>query len=467
MFHRFGVLLCLGLLVGCWQDQDRVELSDDPEVYMLKAREYIDSAHPTEAIGLLEEYVRRTGNYSGEISELLASACSLNGDEELAVFYLEQAAGLSELKYYCYLKAAEIYEKLNDREQALLSYKCYLEALPEDNEIQIKYANTFLAIGKKKKALEIFVNHAANDFAVHRQIAELFLEFGNYIQARNWYLSALGYEKNNLTALEGLWKISLLLNDWDALRETGSILWDLGVKTIGGISLEALMESLKARQKAWTALNAVEIRFDRAILPMFATEEIPQNLPISENLIPELQELSPDSKTGKNEKIEALKIDIQRAKDRGDYEEAIAILWKILGLEDKNVDAWTNLTHCLLKMNKYDRAEMAIQEAIKLSPDHVDFHLTYLDIVLRTHSSADYVRILKEIKQKFPRDADIRLAWARAKEVYMSDAMGAKHSYEKFLKLASPEHPEISKIEHLLETYQREKNDGESGENRK
>jgi tetratricopeptide (TPR) repeat protein len=460
MFYKFGVVWSLGLLAGCWQSCNMVAVSDNPEVCILRAREHIDSARPREAIKLLEEYVRKTGERNGEISELLASTYLLDGDEELAAFYFEQAASLSELKYYCYLKAAEIYEKLNDFEQALLAYGRYLEVLPEDSEIQIKYANALLGDGKKKKALEIFIDYAENDFAIHNQIAELFLEFGNYIQGRNWYLSALSYEKNNLTALEGLWKINLLLNDWDALWETGNILWDFGVKTVDGISVGALMESLKARQKAWIALNAVEICFDRAILPMFVTEEIPQNSPIPENLIPEVQELSLDLKTGKNEKIEVLKIDIQKAKDRGDYEEAIAILWKILGLEDKNVEIWTNLTHCLLKINKYATAEMAIQEAIKLSPDHVDFHLTYLDIVLRTHSSADYVRILKEIKQKFPRNADIRLAWARAKELYMSDAVGAKHSYEKFLKLALPGHPEIAKIEHLLGVYQGEKDGG-------
>jgi tetratricopeptide (TPR) repeat protein len=227
MFHRFRIVLCLGLLAGCWRDQNRVAVSDDPEVCILRAREHIDSAQPKEAIELLEEYVRRTGDRNSEISELLASTCLLNEDEELAAFYFEQAAGLSELKYYCYLKAAEIYEKSNDLEQTLLCYKWYLEVLPEDSEIQIKYANALVLNGEKKKALEIFINYAENDGTIHNQIAELFFEFGNYIQARNWYPSALSYEKNNLAALKGLWEINLSLRDWDPLRESGSILLDL------------------------------------------------------------------------------------------------------------------------------------------------------------------------------------------------------------------------------------------------
>jgi hypothetical protein len=40
----------------------------------------------------------------------------------------------------------------------------------------------------------------------------------------------------------------------------------------------------------------------------------------------------------------------------------------------------------------------------------------------------------------------------------MDDAMGKKRSYEKFLKLAPPNHPEIQKVEHRLQTYTQEGN---------
>ena len=96
---------------------------------------------------------------------------------------------------------------------------------------------------------------------------------------------------------------------------------------------------------------------------------------------------------------------------------------------------------------------MAIQEAIKFKPECVDFYMTYLDIVLCTHSSADYVRILKDVNHRFSMDPEIRLRWASAQEIYMDNAAGAKRSYEKFLKLAPSNHPEISKIKHLLQAY--------------
>ncbi|MDR2200804.1 MAG: tetratricopeptide repeat protein, partial [Puniceicoccales bacterium] len=206
MSFRLGVMLLLGSLTGCWQRTDSPPLNDDPEKCMREARGYMDTNRPGEAIKCLEGFIQRTGNKNGEISELLASACLLDQDMELAALYFEQAASLSELKYYCYLKAAEIYEKLGDYSQAIPCYKWYLQILPEDSEIQVKYAQALLLDGEKKKALAILVAHCIDDAKVHNQIAELFFEMENYIQGRNWYFSAFGCEKNNLEALRGLWK---------------------------------------------------------------------------------------------------------------------------------------------------------------------------------------------------------------------------------------------------------------------
>jgi hypothetical protein len=46
----------------------------------------------------------------------------------------------------------------------------------------------------------------------------------------------------------------------------------------------------------------------------------------------------------------------------------------------------------------------------------------------------------------------------------MDDAMGAKRSYEKFLKLAPSDHPEVLRVEHLLRAYGKvESNEKERG----
>jgi tetratricopeptide (TPR) repeat protein len=236
------------------------------------------------------------------------------------------------------------------------------------------------------------------------------------------------------------------------LREVGATLLDLGVKSAAGVDVADFMEKLKVKQRTLAVLRGTELRFDRVILPMFSSEQTAGNNPS-----PAPQQSSPaPAKSAKNEKMERMenwRIEMREAKGRGDFDGAIAVLWKILGADGKNIDAWADLTDCLLRVNKYDIAEMAIQEAIKFSPERVDLHLTYLDIVLRTRNSADYMHILREEKRKFPGSAEVRLLWARAQEIYKEDAVGAKRSYEKFLQLAPQGHPEIPKIRHLLEVY--------------
>ena len=96
---------------------------------------------------------------------------------------------------------------------------------------------------------------------------------------------------------------------------------------------------------------------------------------------------------------------------------------------------------------------MTIQEAMKSQPS-VELYRAYLGIILRTHGSAEYVRILRDVKHKFPKDADLRLMWAKAREMYLGDAAGARRSYKKFLKLAPPDHPEIDLVRRRLATYQ-------------
>jgi tetratricopeptide (TPR) repeat protein len=436
-------------LVGCRQNAND-KSGDNINERILRARKCVADDRSKEAIKILEEGVHIHGDVP-EISELLANTHLSIGDDELAAFYFEQAAGLSDLHYHCYLKAAEIYEKMKDYGQALLCYRLYLDILPEDNEVQIKYADVFLCDGQKKNALEILVRYVEESVEIRNRVAALFFDFGNYIQARNWYLSALAGDKNNLSALGGLWKISLLFGNWNALLEVGTKLLALGEKFLGNIPIQSVVDAIKGLQKASNELKKVDLNCEKIALPVFMTDAIDSSVSVIGDAMS--REATMEADVTKQEKITALKGLLEKARSRGDYEEAILVLWKILGVDGKNVEAWTELTECLQKTNKYAVAEMAIQEAIKFEPECVDFYVTYLDIVLCTHSSADYVRLLKDVKHRFPTDPEIRLRWANAQEIYMDDAMGAKRSYEKFLELAPSNHPEILRVKRLLQAY--------------
>ncbi|MDR0418357.1 MAG: tetratricopeptide repeat protein [Puniceicoccales bacterium] len=451
------MFLSVVVLAGCRQNLENAQEKNANEC-ILKAKDCIANNQPRDAIRILEEGMRVYGNVS-EITELLASVYLSTGDDELAAFYFEQTAGLSDLRYHCYLKAAEIYEKKQDWDQACLCYKWYLEVLSEDTEIQIKYAMVLLKSGQKKKALKLLILYANESVDICNLVATLFFDAKNYLQACNWFLSTLAVDKNNLFALNGLWEIYLLFKDLNGLLDVGTQLLALGEKSVKGIDIQSIVDAIRLFQRKLNELENIKLDLKKIVLPQFFLKTIELNASLSSMG----QLATPAGNISKGEekeldKIATLKNSVDKARLRGDYDEAISILWKILSIDGKNVDIWAALTGCLQKVNKYDIAEMAIQEAIKIKPECIDFYMTYLDIVLCSHSSTDYVRLLKDVIHTFPENPEGWFRWANAQEMYISDAIGAKHSYEKFLDLAPVNHPEIPKVKHLLQTYEKIEN---------
>ncbi|UPA28242.1 MAG: tetratricopeptide repeat protein [Verrucomicrobiota bacterium] len=408
-----------------------------------EARIKLAEKEPREAIRLLERCVRLRGK-NAEISELLAQACVADEDLELAAFYFEEAASTDELKYYCYLRAAELYQQLSEPTQALQCYEEYLKIWPNDRTAALGYANLKSQAGDRQRALEIFVAHADHDVDVCLKVADLFQSFGNLTQARIGYNAVLEINPNHREALHQLWHLYVQSKNYAALVPVAQRLRDLGESEYQGVPLDLFLSVSKGYEQAFDALLGPDMAFlsgpIRITLPSWVWR------PIAITTMP-------SKLLSKKERLKGLEEKVVDAKSKGDYEEAIANLWQILGMNGKNVDAWIELTECLEHINKYDIAEMTIQEAMKSQPS-VELYRAYLGIILRTHGSAEYVRILRDIKHKFPKDADLRLMWAKAREMYLGDATGARRSYEKFLKLAPPDHPETDLVRRRLATYQ-------------
>lgn len=438
-----GGLLVLLLFWGCRDSSSTEQTSIEATVAAAKAE--LAKEDPKAAIRLLEEYIRKWGS-DANVTEILARAYGQNQDDELAAFYFEQTASLSELKYYCYLDAAEHYEHLNDGDRACFCYQAYLKILPEDSEVQLKYANMLLKKGEKKEALDRLVRYTKGDVATQLQIASLFFEWDNYTQARNAYLSILEAEPNNLVALKGLWRIYSVLEDYSEMIKVGEQLVSLGCTNIRGANPADFIRYNREFQQELRELNDND----------FCTFEIPV-IVIEDILVPgevKEQEKPLTKRRTKKEQAVRLKEAIAKAKKQGNYEQAIENLWKLLGIDGKNIRAWTELTECLEKANKYSVAEMAIQEAMKLQPNDPDLRIRYLGIILRTQDTTAYAKTVKEAKRQFPSNADIRLLWAKVQETYLGDVNGARRSYKKFLQMAPLGHSEINRVENLLKAYQ-------------
>ena len=435
------ILACF--LSGCQEDSS-TRSGNSCERCVQDAAQLLDKNKPHEAMKILEGYVRLHGQNS-EISEMLAKVCLAEDDKDLAAYYFEETASIDELKYYCYLKAADIYEERGEVTQALRCCRQYLKIFSEDQESQLRYANLLLKNGDKKQGLCALVACPQKSANIYMQIASLFHDFGNYVQARNGYLAALSDSQIYISALRRLWDLYHYLDDVPAIVSISKKLMDIGESSYKGVDINHLLSIYETRNRVLELLTTDIIAAPMGCsLPKFVAEKTEPIVPVTD---------VPKVLTKKERAIE-LKQMIAESKSRGEYEQAIANLWKILGINSRDVDSWVELTDCLIKVNKYDIAEMTIQEAIKFRHD-VGLYKIYLDIVLRTRSSLEYAKIVHEVKQKFPLDPDIRLLWARAQEMCLRNASGAQRSYEKFLQIAPSDHPDFLRIQKLLETYKR------------
>ena len=153
------ILACF--LSGCQEDSSTRSM-DSCERCIHDAGQWLDKNKPHEAMKILEGYVRLHGQNS-EVSEMLARVCLAEGDKDLAAYYFEETASIDELKYYCYLKAADIYEERGDITQALRCCRQYLRIFPEDQESQLRYANLLLKNGDKKQGLSALVACSPKD----------------------------------------------------------------------------------------------------------------------------------------------------------------------------------------------------------------------------------------------------------------------------------------------------------------
>jgi hypothetical protein len=71
------------------------------------------------------------------------------------------------------------------------------------------------------------------------QVAASFFDFGNYVQVRDGYLSALALES----------EIDLLFGDWGALHEVYTKPLALGQKSLDGLSLQDIVDAIQLFQK--------------------------------------------------------------------------------------------------------------------------------------------------------------------------------------------------------------------------
>lgn len=434
------------LLTGCFQTDRSVDKQED-QLLIQNARTFMANNEPLKAIKELEKCLQSNQN-GVEIYELLAEACLKNNDPELSGFYYEQAANLSDLKYYDFVKAAESYILAKEWQKARECLTHYLEIFPEDQGIQVVFAELLYRLGENKLALPILLKYASNDVKRIKLIAKIFAESGNWVQAKVWLLKAFSLDNQNVEIANSLWESCAHLGDIEVLSHIKTKVDAQKIKNFDNIvsSIEVLESAEKELLRLKGTLN-LESKLNFSGLDTIKSIFSNQEQKISSQQEPSVSGNVFSSEQRKRE-LESL---VASLENQALWKEASDQLWKLLGIDNHNSEYWLRLANCLENMGRFDVEEMALWEALKRENYSEDIYLQFLAVAVRNHESTEYLRLLREAKKRLRQSAEIQLMWARAQEIHTHNLKKAKKAYRRFLNLAEETDPRVQEIRSLLE----------------
>lgn len=91
------------------------------------------------------------------------------------------------------------------------------------------------------------------------------------------------------------------------------------------------------------------------------------------------------------------------------YEEAHNLYKKIVSNYPSSIEALEGLIECQLKLKAYDKASTSIKRALLLAPNHPQFHIQTVDLLIAAENQLeDAINYLKKIKQQIPESKEIQ-----------------------------------------------------------
>ena len=133
----------------------------------------------------------------------------------------------------------------------------------------------------------------------------------------------------------------------------------------------------------------------------------------------------------------------------GDPDTALDFYYEAQSFEPENSMVWEKLSGAFQAQNSTRSAEIALLEAMRHSPEDSGLRIRYIRFVQTLGDPAKLMRSIQDAKQRFPDDATITLALARAYERIEQNDRVARFYYEQFLQLA-PEDPQAESVRQRL-----------------
>ncbi len=463
MLTRALTLLSLACLAaafsGCASREERIQS------VQAEANAALFVGDSATAIELLSEGLARFPD-SNELRIALARAVQNSGNIEEAAALLEEAIKQDPDADQLWVKVGELRASLGQSQAAITAFEAYLK----------NHAGDFLAwktvalenekLGKLTDAIKAASkwNEITPSSQPALKLGELYLASRNVAQARSWFSQAAAYSDDTASkdALAELIKLETSLKQFQQatiwltkygqrygsdfsdprIQESKTVLdsWDRARREIAAAAadLEREREELEAKRIADEEAEAK--RQAEALANTLAgkqpkqTDENPESAPLAETdstgttvekapiaLFDGEEDASPNDSASATPDTEPAGGTLSltpyeqavTAYEAGNYDEAIALYWELLGANDNDPQVWYRLSQAYYAQGNWYDAENTILQAKSRAPRSEVIAHQYLLTIINTQNTTTVLEEIKALRLLFPRSPAIALTLAQ------------------------------------------------------
>lgn len=466
------LLLCaaLGWVVGCAPRPATLE-----ETLAAAESLHAQGAY-VEMVALLEAFDERDPGRI-PVLELLAFHHTQQEDHMLAAFYFSRLAEVDPTQPEYILYAATALRQAGDRPGAIRLYRQYLQQVPDNKGVWIHLAEIFVQSGDRPQAIDAYMRaHAlAPEAMTEVELGRLFLQAGNWVQARRWFERALNNDiAVREAALTGLFETAIREQRFADAEAVAVELRRDFPQALRQPRLRDAVTRLRTWRSEQDALAeaAAALTRNRELAaadaaPAVAPVDAPADLQTAAT--PDAATVTPDATADANrdpvperatapmqdpavqravpavvDPVAALLSDARAASAAGDIATAARAYRRALARDDSRVDIWIELSVMHFESGDSVWAETAAREALRRQPEDAEIHMHYLMTARNVLEPDAFVWQINHARQQFPDVPDFTLLMARVLRDMYQNPPAAARWFNEFLRQAGPDHPQYA-----------------------
>ena len=469
-------------LAGCASREERIQ------TIQKEANDALFENKGAEAVSILRRGLEKYAD-SNEIRIALSRALQNDGETEEAVQLLEAAVEQEPANDQLWVKIGELRAQLGQSEAAIRAFESYLKNHGNDFLAWKAVALEYEKLGMLTQAIKAAArwNELTPSSQPALKLGQLYLASRNVPQARSWFSQAAAYADQHApkealaelirleTSLKQLQQASVWLQDYaQRYPEAQSDPRVVEAKNVIDNWIRAREEISRAAADLEAERRALE---DERLVDERARAEAERKAlddELAANAIPPTQQTPPPSEPAEERPPETLfseeesesvaapsespPTDLNRreqaiaAIESQDYDQAISLLWTLLGENADDPEIWHQLSRAYFAKENWFDAEATILEARRRAPRSEPIANQYLKTIAQTQSAAQALEESKALRRLFPRSPSIALTHAQTLRSSNASRSLVAAAYRDFLALANRSDPGFQEANRYLQS---------------